>query len=309
MLLLTTLNDIAVRMYNFAFTRRDGYAESTGFSPMTTGDNGRFEPYTCILPHIHPDIEIITVIDGEMDVTVGAIRRRITAGDTMIVNRFDDHCAYMPKDSEHLQYYCLLFSPEHFITTLPKKTAAVMHEICRGDRRFVSILTGEDPRSEAICALMPELFRLHHQYTDRARLRMLPDMYRLLDILSYDCITEGSSCSQSFDFIRRINEYIDENFAGELSTEKTAKDFSYSKGYFCRRFRECFGMTFSDYVCRYRVTWAATNLRSRELLLSEIAEAAGFGDYSHFARQFKKYMGTSPSGYVRRPIKKGGAAN
>ncbi|MBQ8508756.1 MAG: helix-turn-helix domain-containing protein [Clostridia bacterium] len=304
MLLLTNLNDIAVRLYDFAFIREDGYVHVTGKSPMLTGDNGRWEPYTCILPHIHPDIEIITVVDGELDVTVGAAQRRITAGCTMIVNRFDDHCGYMPKDSQHLHYYCLLFNPEHFISAMPQSAAALTHEICRGDKQFVSILDADDSRSRNIHALLPGLFEKCYAFSDRDRLRMLPGMYTLLDILLHECVTDGASHSQSFDFVLRVNEYIDQNFADELSTEQIARDFSYSKSYFCRRFRECFGMTFTDYLCRYRVTYAATNLRGRELPLTAIAEAAGFGDYTHFARQFKKFMGTSPSGYFKRPGEK-----
>ena len=128
---------------------------------------------------------------------------------------------------------------------------------------------------------------------------MLPDMYTLIDLLLSDCLTNRAEFSQSIEFIVSVVQYIHENFKKELTTEKVAHVLSYSTDYFCRRFRTCIGMTFREYLCRYRVHEAAEFLVKREKPLTEIAAEVGFGDYLHFARSFKKYIGITPAIYFK----------
>ena len=57
------------------------------------------------------------------------------------------------------------------------------------------------------------------------------------------------------------------------------------------------GLSFSDYVNRFRVRYAQELIRSqgKSLSLSEIAERSGYADRSSFYRAFKKETGASPS--------------
>ena len=269
------------------------------------GDRAGFLPcaedgtFGCIHAHLHALLEIIAVTEGVLHVTVGSRNYCLQAGDTLVVNVYEYHQGVMKPEIERLTYYCLLVDPVFYSAALPKSYAEQMRHICMGTKRFTDYLPAADHRSEIVHTLMARLYPLYVEATDRAQMSMLPDMYSLIDLLLSDCLDEKAEFSQSVQFIVSVVQYIHKNFKQELTTEKAAHDLSYSTGYFCRRFRTCIGMTFWEYLCRYRVHEAAAFLVKREKALTEIAAEVGFGDYSHFARSFKKYMGVTPAVYFK----------
>ena len=59
------------------------------------------------------------------------------------------------------------------------------------------------------------------------------------------------------------------------------------------------GVSFSDYVNRYRVRYALELMRNdRNLQMNDIAEKAGFIDRVSFYRCFKRSTGKSPSEWI-----------
>jgi two-component system response regulator YesN len=56
--------------------------------------------------------------------------------------------------------------------------------------------------------------------------------------------------------------------------------------------------TFSDYVCRQRISKAKDFLKSNKFMrIQEIAEKTGFNDPNYFAKSFKKLTGVTPKEY------------
>lgn len=60
---------------------------------------------------------------------------------------------------------------------------------------------------------------------------------------------------------------------------------------------EKYGTTFSKYRTQSRLNAAVNMMGDTDLKLSEIAERCGFSSYLHFAKQFQKSFGVSPSKY------------
>ena len=57
------------------------------------------------------------------------------------------------------------------------------------------------------------------------------------------------------------------------------------------------GCTYSDLVEEARCEWAMELLENSELQILDIALELGYGDASHFARAFRRWMGISPGAY------------
>jgi AraC-like DNA-binding protein len=72
---------------------------------------------------------------------------------------------------------------------------------------------------------------------------------------------------------------------------------SLSPAYFSRRFRQVFGMTFSDYARIYRLHLAARRLVTTRTTVSEIAYGVGFSSPAHFAARFRDRFGMTPREY------------
>lgn len=92
--------------------------------------------------------------------------------------------------------------------------------------------------------------------------------------------------------------YINDHLEDNLQTENLAQMVFLNKYYLMHLFKEQIGYSVHQYVQEKRLIRAKTLLR-KGLLLSEICDKCGFGDYSSFVRAFKKKFGLSPKKYAK----------
>ncbi len=99
--------------------------------------------------------------------------------------------------------------------------------------------------------------------------------------------------------IRSILKYLDNQLdSGEKVNIKSLAVYSgYSSRHIQRLFKDKTGMTAGEYVRRRRVTRAAWLVRLTTRPLSEIGFSMGFDSQQTFSREFKKYIGYTPTEY------------
>ena len=95
-----------------------------------------------------------------------------------------------------------------------------------------------------------------------------------------------------------IIEYIDKNFAHELSIDKIAQEVGLSKYHLIRIFKKNVGLSLHQYLIQTRIKKAAELMKNQNDLVT-LALDTGFYDQSHFIRNFKKHIGTTPGNYSR----------
>ena len=94
-----------------------------------------------------------------------------------------------------------------------------------------------------------------------------------------------------------VCEYIRANFAQRLTLERIGRAANAHPVHVAQTFRRFHQCTIGEYLRRLRVDFACRELTASEKAMSEIAQAAGFTDQSHFNRTFKREVGVSPSQY------------
>lgn len=95
-------------------------------------------------------------------------------------------------------------------------------------------------------------------------------------------------------WLRRVRDAIHSGYAAPLRMNGLAAEAGVHPVYLARAFRDHYGCSPSDYVRRLRVVSAAEAMARSRAPLARIALESGFYDQSHFSREFRKVMGTSP---------------
>ena len=98
--------------------------------------------------------------------------------------------------------------------------------------------------------------------------------------------------------IRRVIEYLNENYHQDLSLQSIADHFHIHKVYLSRSFKEETGTTLNSYLNYLRIEKAKLLLCMRTYRSTEIAYMVGFNNTQNFYNVFRKLVGCSPSDYM-----------
>ncbi len=93
--------------------------------------------------------------------------------------------------------------------------------------------------------------------------------------------------------------FIEENLTRDLTMDEVAGSIAMSYNYFSRRFKECTGYSFPEYINLRRIDLSKSYLQDPSLKISEIAYKMGYNSASTFSKTFKKYEGCYPADYRR----------
>lgn len=102
--------------------------------------------------------------------------------------------------------------------------------------------------------------------------------------------------------VQRMQDYIEKNRTEEISLSDLARASMFSPWYAYRLFRECLGLTPSEYIRKYRLTQAAKLLRSGTVKVIDAAYEAGFSNVDTFTRAFCREFGMNPGDYMKHPV-------
>ena len=102
---------------------------------------------------------------------------------------------------------------------------------------------------------------------------------------------------ETIDVVDKVVEYIERHLSEELSVRQLANLAYVSPDHLTRSFKKRFQQTVSDYIPRKRMTLAGELLCDRKLTVTMVSDCVGFGNYSYFTEQFKKYYGMTPREY------------
>ena len=94
--------------------------------------------------------------------------------------------------------------------------------------------------------------------------------------------------------LKRVLDYIGDNLTEELSLSQLAGLAGMSPHYFAEMFKQSTGSAPHQYVLLRRIERAKQSLCDPRRSVIEAGMDCGFQDPSHFARVFRKFVGTTP---------------
>ena len=102
--------------------------------------------------------------------------------------------------------------------------------------------------------------------------------------------------------VQRMQDYIEKNKTEEIRLSDLAQASLFSPWYSYRLFRDCLGLTPTEYIRKYRLTQAANQLKGGEIKVIDAAYNAGFNNVDTFTRAFYREFGLNPSDYMKNPV-------
>lgn len=94
-----------------------------------------------------------------------------------------------------------------------------------------------------------------------------------------------------------IVDYIETNYAMDLSLDLVAEHFNVSRTYLSRMLKKYTGKTFLGILVDARMHAARNMILENSYKINEIAERVGYKDFSYFVQSFKKFYGMTPNEY------------
>lgn len=97
--------------------------------------------------------------------------------------------------------------------------------------------------------------------------------------------------------IQKVKAYIGEHLNEDLTRDQLAAVVFVNPAYLSRLFRKETGIVLTDYILQEKMGKAAEQLASTDRSVSEIADGLHYGNFSYFARLFRKVHGVTPHDY------------
>lgn len=126
-------------------------------------------------------------------------------------------------------------------------------------------------------------------------LSRLPLLHRLVEIL-LECSTPKHHVPEE---MTRLRSYVENHYAGNITSEDLARVLHCSRSSVYRRFREYFGVSPSHYINSVRIRRAQFLLTENERPIGNIAMEVGFSDVFYFSRLFRETTGETATDYRR----------
>ena len=154
-------------------------------------------------------------------------------------------------------------------------------------------------QNEKIGALFKKIFSTWVGKNDGYYFASLSILYKIFAELQNENYVPNSH----YERIKPALDLIHERFASEeLSIPALASACHMGESYFQRLFKEKYGMPPKKYMIQLKVNHACELLRMEQFSVSQVAEMSGFSDVYFFSRQFKNYIGITPTEFIKKYI-------
>ncbi len=245
--------------------------------------------------HWHTAIELIMPIENIYTINIGKVTYVLREGDILIVPPGELHELVAPdkgirrillfdfsliSNLRGLSNILTVLNQPRLInqTTAPDIHSQLQHLF---DEITFEYLSKNTLREAAIYALIIQMFVLTgRKYMNTENL--FPDV----------------KINKQREYIEKFNvifEYINNNYAEDISLDTIADVAGFSKFHFSRLFKQFTDMSFYDYLNQRRVKEAEKLLLDPNLSITEVAMRSGFSSIATFNRVFKGFKECTPT--------------
>jgi AraC-like DNA-binding protein len=251
--------------------------------------------------HYHPELEIVMMLESEGYKYIGSSITRFAPGDLVLIGPYLPHfykndAPYHEEGSNLKAHSAVIHFEEDFIGKefLEKPESVNLQKLFKRSKHGIQF-------SSKISA------KLKDDFLNLANLQGMPRLLAFIKILEtlsttteYHFLTSDPlviTNSADSDRMKRVFEYVMNNFQQTISLEEIASIANMSESAFSRYFKKRTRKTFTSFLNEIRIEHACKLLQYDNMSVSEISYESGFTNLSNFNRQFKAFKKQTPLAY------------
>ncbi len=268
--------------------------------PIDIAYREHFHPIE-MLSHHHNDYEIIFVVEGQIEFTIGNKTYVAENNSLLFIDNVEAH------EYKVLKYpykrYVIMMKP-HFIhsTVNNPLLASVLHHRPEDFSHLINLgVSSAELIISAITLMLKEYKEekpLWETSIEFILYQMLVSLYRISEDY-FPLYKYTNSDDHRYKTIIEIQKHIESNFAQDLNLDELSEQFHIDKYYLCHLFKEITGYTFKSYLLLQRISKAKELLYHTNDSVTDVGFNVGFNNASHFIRTFKRYVGITPYQYKK----------
>ena len=236
--------------------------------------------------HFHNNLEIAFCFSGAQTIKIGENVHTLKKGDAAIIfpNTVHEYIECKENMYEQTEVIAIILDNKF----VAEGVAGIMSKYPTNP-----IIKSELVSEDAIHA-----FRMITKVKDKIALLgwtyiALSEILRVVQLVSLD---------NNLDLAPKIVDYIDKNFKEDLNLSHLARVFGYSASYIAHIFCDQLKIPFRTYLGAVRSEYAATQIKTTQKSLTEIASDSGYVSLNTFCRCFKKHFSMTPSQYRKNNL-------
>lgn len=138
------------------------------------------------------------------------------------------------------------------------------------------------------------LIKAYDSAPDSQKTELLEEIMQELQIeFSPEPAKEKASAVTDHGAIQQVMEFLQKEYASEVSLDDLAERVCLSKGYLSNLFKNEVGVSVMQYITMLRMQKARQLLLTTNMKLGDIGEVVGYHNHSYFCLTFKKFYGVT----------------
>ena len=240
--------------------------------------------------HVHPEWELIWVLEQPLAVACGKERFTLQPGEMILFNPNELHEFH--KTGENCTFLCLQISPK----ILPE-----MLSIHVDGHLPAEVLKAQELAwiKESIAGVLKAYLAREDHFALYCTGAICLVLHRLLKALPSHLQTpeETSSIDKRNARLTRLIRFVDENYAHKIRLADFAEAEGCSLSYMSRFVKNTLNQNFQEYVTFVRFHSACEQIAAGGKKMLDVCMESGFSDYRYFSREFKRQYGMTPEEY------------
>ena len=246
--------------------------------------------------HWNQELEFIYIEHGEGFLIIEQEKYQVAKGDLLIISPQKLHSGFVA-DNKELSCMVVAFDLKMLqdaeSDSLNNK---MLEKFQNGSLVFQNLVAFNHSSNSVLVNILKDLFTVTLDFEQKNIFKIKALLNELIaQLIDFELVNECTiSYKNSGGNIKKVIQYIFDNYQNKITNDELAELIHYSKCYFLTYFKKCVGMTVVNFVNEVRLSKAVELLLRSDKNMLEISMFCGFNSGSYFNECFLKRYHITP---------------